>query len=83
MNNYYIDIDFNKVKGFNKLEPEQQKLFIDTYKIHNSIVGIDYKEGWKPIKVKWVEENPAKYSYLKVDFANGDWLHYTQKQEWY
>ena len=81
--NYYLEIDFTKVKGFDKLTPGQQKLFIETYRIHNSIVGTDYKEGWKPLKVRWVEENPSRYSYLRVDFQNGDWLHYTQKSDWY
>lgn len=79
----YIEIDVNKVKGFNKLTPEQQGLFIRTYKFHNSIVGNDYKEGWVPVKVKWIEKNPSRCSYLKVDFKNGEWLHYTQKGEWY
>lgn len=80
----YIDIDFNNVEGFCKLSPMQQKLFIETYKIHNSIVGTDYKEGWRPIKVRWVENKENnKYSYLRVDFKNGDWLHYTQNKDWY
>lgn len=79
----YIEINFSNVKGFDNLSKEQQNLFIETYKIHNSIVGSDYKEGWAPIKVAWVKEKPSKYSYLKVDFKNGQWLHYTQKKEWH
>lgn len=73
----YIEIDFDKVKGFNKLTPGQQKLFIETYKLHNSIQGSEYKEDYVPVSVKW--EN----GYLKVVFKNGIWLHYTQKGEWY
>lgn len=83
MENKFINIDFKKVKGFNELTLEQQKLFIETYKFHNSIVGTDYKEGWVPVKVKWIEKSPSRYSYLRVEFKNGDWLHYTQKKEWY
>lgn len=79
----YIEINFTNVKGFNELTKEQQKLFISTYKRHNSLVGTDYKAGWQPIKVAWVKEKPSKYSYLKVDFKNGQWLHYTQKCDWY
>ncbi len=79
----YIEIYFNNVEGFDKLTQEQQKLFIKTYKLHNSIVGYDYKEGWIPVKVAWIEENPSVYSYLRVEFRNGDWLHYTRKGEWY
>jgi len=79
----YIEINFNDVKGFDKLTPVQQSLFIDTYKKHNSLVGSEYKEEWQPVKVAWVEESPSRYSYLKVEFKNGDWLHYTQKGDWY
>lgn len=84
MNNKYIDIDFNSVEGFKGLTQEQQELFKDTYIMHNSIVGLDYKEGWTPVKVDWVEdEEDTRYSYLKVIFKNGDWLHYTKNKEWY
>lgn len=79
----YLEIDFSKVKGFNKLTPDQQQLFIDIYKVHNSIVGSDYKEGWEPLRVQWVKDSPDRYSYLRVDFKNGTWLHYTQRKEWY
>lgn len=79
----YIEIDFNKVKGFNKLTPEQQELFKSTYRVHNSVHGLDYKEEWVPVSVKWIVENPTRYSYLKVVFRNGDWLHYTQSGTWY
>ena len=79
----YIEIDFNKVKGFNKLTLEQQQLFIEIYKVHNSVHGLEYKQDWVPVSVKWIVENPIKYSYLKVVFRNGDWLHYTKKHEWY
>jgi hypothetical protein len=82
MDNKYLEIDFNNVEGFDQLTQEQQELFKSTYKEHNSIAGTEYKKGWIPIKVQWVEEKPIKYSYLKVDFKNGDWLHYTKKG-WY
>lgn len=84
MRNQFINIDFTKVEGYGKLTQNQKELFEDTYKIHNSIVGLDYKEDWTPIEVIWVEDRENKgYSYLKVIFKNGDWLHYTQKKEWY
>lgn len=76
----YIEIDFNKVKGFNKLTPEQQELFKSTYKVHNSVHGLDYKEKWIPVSVKWIDIG-SRLSYLKVVFRNGDWLHYTQRKE--
>lgn len=73
----YIKINFNQVKGFEKLTPEQQELFKNTYRVHNSVHGSDYKEDWIPVPVK--REN----SYLKVVFRNGEWLHYTGKGTWY
>ena len=79
----YVEIDFNKVKGFEKLTQKQQELFIGIYKKHNSCQGNDYKKDWAPVSVKWVKDNPERYSYLKVIFKNGDWLHYTQRGEWY
>ncbi len=80
----YIDIDFNKVKGFNELTPEQQKLFISTYRLHNSCQGTDYKKEWAPVSVKWIrDKEKPQYSYLKVIFKNGKWLHYTRRGDWY
>ena len=75
--NYYLEIDFTKVKGFDKLNHEQQELFIETYKLHNSIQGHEYKEDYIPVSVK------SEKDYLKVVFQNGEWLHYTQKGDWY
>lgn len=77
----YIEIDYNKVKGFKKLTPEQQYLFIKTYKVHNSIQGLDYKEDWTPKSVQWVAD--IRCSYLKVVFRNGEWLHYLPNGTWY
>lgn len=80
----YIEIDFNKVNGFKKLTPEQQELFKNTYKRHNSCHGSDYKDEWIPVSVKWIVDNVDNYySFLKVVFKNGEWLHYTKRQEWY
>lgn len=76
----YIEINFNKVKGFNRLTPEQQQLFIGIYKVHNSGQGLDYKDGYVPMSVKWIKGRP---SYLKVVFKNGIWLHYSQNGTWY
>lgn len=80
----YIDIDFNEVGGYKDLTQAQRELFKDTYRLHNSIAGTEYKEGWRPVRVNWVEDKEdARYSYLKVTFKNGGWLHYTQKMTWY
>lgn len=73
----YIEIDFNKVKGFKRLTAEQQQLFIRIYKVHNSGQGLDYKDGYTPLSVKWDK------NHLKVVFKNGIWLHYSQNETWY
>lgn len=73
----YIEIDFNKVKGFNNLSEPAKALFERVYKCHNAGQGMDYKEAWKPIKVKEHKQ------YLEVHFKNGDWLHYLPDGTWY
>ena len=65
----YIEIDFNKIKGFNDLTQGHQGVFKNTYKRHNSCQGLDYKKDWMPVSVKWViDKEDDKYSYLKVIF---------------
>lgn len=73
----YIEIDFQKVKGFSKLSEDAKKLFIATYQKHNDCFGFDNKEDWVPVKV--VEHK----KYLEVHFKNGNWLHYTVHGTWY
>jgi len=66
-----------KIKGFNKLNKEQQKLLIKTDESHKAIVGNDYKDGWTLVSVKPLGRD------LKVTFKNGKWLHYTPDGRWY
>ncbi|BEP28791.1 hypothetical protein [Helicovermis profundi] len=75
MNNY-IEINFEELKGFNKLSKNAKKLFILIYKKQNSNFGIDEKSNWIPKKVKEYR------SYLRVDFSNGEWLHYYANGTW-
>lgn len=72
----YNDIDFAKVKGYNKLSDQAKVLFVETYRTHNSGQGLEYKEDWEPIKVK------EHLSYLEVHFKNGEWLHYYINGTW-
>lgn len=72
----YIEIDFSKVKGYNQMSEAAKKHFERVYKAHNSIVGDEYKEDWKPIKVKEHE------NFIEVHFKNGDWLHYYSNGTW-
>lgn len=73
----YLEIDFEKVKGFSKLSDPAKELFISTYKTHNSGQGTDYKEDWKPVKVK------EHKTHLEVHFKNKQWLHYMPNGTWY
>lgn len=75
----YVQIDCKKVKGYEKLSSEQQKLFVETYKIHNSIQGQDYKKEWIPVSISVDAEN----NHLRVMFKNGEWLYYLPDRTWY
>lgn len=72
----YVEIDFNDVKGYNKLSQPAKNLFEWTYKSHNSGQGLDYKKDWIPIKVK------ERKTFIEVHFANGKWLHYFPGGTW-
>ncbi|MEY8416343.1 hypothetical protein AAK964_08575 [Tissierella praeacuta] len=72
----YIEIDFNKVKGYNKLSEGAKKFFEMMYKKHNSVHGLDYKKNWLPSKVK------EHKTYIEVHFNNGEWLHYYSNGTW-
>ena len=72
----FLDLDYSKIKGYEKLSPMAKDIFKRTYELHNSCVGTDYKVGWSPISVEECS------SYLKVYFKNGDWLHYYSNSTW-
>lgn len=74
---FYVQIDFEKVKGYNKLSDFAKTIFEKVYKMHNSVHGLDYKINWIPKSVK------EHKTYLEVHFSNKDWLHYTPNGEWY
>jgi len=72
----YIQIDFNEVKGYNKLSEPAKHVFERVYKQHNACQGLDYKEKWIPTKV--IEHK----KYLEVHFDD-EWLHYLPNGTWY
>jgi len=74
---FYVDIDFNKVKGFEKLSEPANKLFKSMYKRHNAAQGLDYKISRIP---KLVKEHKDR---LEVHFTGKDWLHWLPNGEWY
>lgn len=75
-NSFYVEIDFNKVKGFDKLSDRAKELFQILYKKHNAAQGLDYKIRWIPKSVK------EHKTHLEVHFT-GEWLHYMPNGEWY
>lgn len=79
---FYVDIDFNKVTGFEKLSDRAKEIFISVYKKHNSSVSLSNKHLWIPQSVK------EHKTYLEVHFSNKKglhymWLHYMPNGEWY
>lgn len=72
----YREIKFSEVEGWNQLSVVAEKLFVDVYKLHNSCVGQDYKEGYEPIKVKEFK------THLKVWFVNDECLYYYPNGTW-
>ncbi len=64
-----------KIRGFSNLKKEHQQLFIKIHTAHQN--SVEDKSNYQPTSVKWCK------SYLKVTFANGEWLHYMQDGTWY
>lgn len=73
----YINIEFNNVKGFNALSDKAKEVFKNTYILHNSAQGNDYRENYIPVKVK------EHKNFIEVHFVNGKWLHYLPDGTWY
>lgn len=76
MNNYALEIDFEKIIGYKKLSFPAKAHFEKMYKKHNAIFGIDYKKNWIPTKVAEHKDS------LKVYFANGEWARYFANGTW-
>jgi len=73
----YIEIDFEKVEGYNKLSKPAKQVFERVYKSHNAGQGLDYKKDWLPKEVK------ERKTHIEVHFVNGEWLHYMPNGTWY
>ena len=74
--NKHLEINFEEIKGYKKLSENAKKLFENTYKKHNAMLGMESKKRWIPKKV---QENSK---FLRVDFKNGEWLHYYANGTW-
>lgn len=74
---FFVEIDFNKVEGFDKLSEPAKKLFERMYKRNNAAQGLDYKIRWIP---KTVIEHRT---FLEVHFTGKEWLHWCFNGEWY
>lgn len=74
---FYVTIDFNEVKGFEKLSDPAKRIFQSMYKSHNAAQGLEYKICWIPKSVK------EHKTHLEVHFTGKDWLHWLPNGEWY
>lgn len=74
---FFVEIEYNKVKGYDKLSEPAKKLFQIMYKRHNACQGLDYKIRWIPKSV--IEHK----THLEVHFTGKDWLHWCPNGEWY
>lgn len=72
----YLELDLESVQGYKNLSEDAKFQFERTYKLHNSIQGSDYKEGYTPTSVT---DSIGK---LKVTFKNGEWLYYYPNGTW-
>jgi hypothetical protein len=65
------------IKGYSKLSQLAKKVFDETYAKHQLALGESEKANWQAVKVK------EQRDHIRVDFANGEWLHYTAIGTWY
>ncbi len=72
----HLAVDWDKVKGFSKLSDHGKEVFKRVYKRHNAVHGYEQKKNWIPVKVA------PRSNWLKVTFANGEWLHYYPNNTW-
>lgn len=78
----HLKLEYENVKGFADLKENKQDLFIQVYKLHNSIQGEDYKKGWTPKSVELIEKEYPMKIILKVIFENEKILYYTDNKLW-
>ena len=60
----HLKLEYENVKGFADLKENKQDLFIQVYKLHNSIQGEDYKKGWTPKSVELIEKEYQSSSFI-------------------
>lgn len=62
-------LDYEKIKGFSKLNPTEQESFKNLHQRHMNALERDHI-SWTPVKVI------KRVNRFEVHFINGDWLHY-------
>ena len=70
-------MDYNKIKGHEKLSIKAKEIFKRTYERHYECLGMEARKAFVPVKIT------EHKKHLKVYFANGEWLHYTPSGTWY
>ena len=66
------------VKGYDGLSPDQQILF-DKF-LNNFYQVWEFPEKHCPVKIRYVAD---KTPYLRVDFADDEWLHILSPTVWF
>lgn len=70
-----MNIDYLKVKGYERLSAAARKVFHHVDKLHTN--AVEDKAAWTPVKVK------EHRDHIEVHFKNGKWLHYLPNGRWY
>ncbi|MEN6463064.1 MAG: hypothetical protein ABFC94_17060 [Syntrophomonas sp.] len=68
----------SEVDGYKQLDEEQKILFANF--LRKFYGAWEFPEKHQPIKVRYVED---EIPYLRVDFAEGEWLHIQSPMIWY
>jgi len=70
-------MNFEKIKGYSKLLPNQKLLFQMIFAKHQASLGAEAKKDYDPKSVKY------EGKFFRVTFKNGEWLHYMSDGTWY
>jgi hypothetical protein len=67
-----MENDNNNIKGYSKLSEPAKNIFDRVYSNHHTSFP-----NWIAVKVKETR------TYIRVEFTNGEWLHYLPNGTWY
>jgi len=71
-----------KIAVASHLTDSEYHLFLKTYALHNSSMGLEERKDYTLSHIVKVERN-KKENCFNVHYENGDWWHYTPSGKWY